>query len=163
MNTKELGELGERIACEYLVKKGYKILGKNYKIISGRKKIFGEIDIIVRKKWNLFYLFHNSFPLNNSSELFSGLLNKEAIHFVEVKTIIGNPSASSGQANNFYPEEKVDYRKRNKLRKLCLIWLEKNKFPQNYPYQIDVIGILINENTRNANIHYFQNVVEDKN
>ena len=30
MDTKELGNTGERIACEYLVKKGFKILGKNY-------------------------------------------------------------------------------------------------------------------------------------
>ncbi len=142
MNTKELGNLGERIACEYLVKKGYKILCKNYRIS------FGEIDIIAKKQWSLLKL----------------LKNDRSIHFVEVKTIIGgNPSASSGQANNFYPEEKVDYRKRNKLRKLCLIWLEKNKFPQNYPYQIDVIGILVNKDTRNTKLHYFQNVVEDKN
>ncbi len=141
MDTKELGNLGERMACEYLVEKGYKILCKNYRIS------FGEIDIIAKKRWNLLKL----------------LKNNKAIHFVEVKTIIGNPSASLGQVNNFYPEEKVDYRKRNKLRNLCIIWLEKNKFPQNYPYQIDVIGILINQDTKRANINYFQNVVEDKN
>ena len=44
MTTKELGALGERIACEYLVKKGFKILGKNYSIK------FGEIDIIACQK-----------------------------------------------------------------------------------------------------------------
>ena len=42
MDTKEIGNLGENLACEYLVKKGYKILGRNYRIT------FGEIDIIAQ-------------------------------------------------------------------------------------------------------------------
>lgn len=130
MNTKKLGALGENVACEYLVKKGYKVIGKNYRIS------FGEIDIIARKKWRWFSR------------------GNKIIHFVEVKTII-----DSGES--FFPEERVDHKKRQKLRRLSEIWLEKNNFPQSYPCQIDVIGIIINENTRNAKVHYFQNVVED--
>ncbi len=130
MDTRELGDLGERLACEYLVKKGYKILCKNYRIS------FGEIDIIAKKRWRLFK-------------------NDKTIHFVEVKTIMGNH-------DSFFPEERVDYKKQRKLRNLAQIWLEKNKFKQNYPYQIDVIGILVNEKSKNAKLHYFGNVVEDK-
>ena len=37
-----LGKLGEDLACEYLVKKGYKIIQRNY-----RQK-WGELDIIAR-------------------------------------------------------------------------------------------------------------------
>lgn len=44
MHSKDLGELGEKIACEYLVEKGFNILGKNWRIS------FGEIDIIAKKK-----------------------------------------------------------------------------------------------------------------
>lgn len=50
MNTKELGDLGERIACEYLVKKGFNILGKNYRIT------FGEIDIIAKHKETIHFV-----------------------------------------------------------------------------------------------------------
>jgi len=139
LNTKELGNLGEKLACEYLVKKGYKILGKNYSITSGKNKVFGEIDIITKKRWSPLRLFRND----------------KTIHFIEVKTIMEGKS-------NFYPEEKVNYKKKNKLRKLCLIWLQKNKFPQNCPYQIDVIGILINLMVHKPKISHFKNVVEDK-
>ena len=130
-NTKELGSSGERIACEYLVGKGYKILGKNYRIT------FGEIDIIARKKFKLFSR------------------TDKTIHFVEVKTI------SSNNEKNFFPEGKVNYKKQRKLKQMALIWLEKNKFKQDYPYQIDVIGILVNEKTRNTKLHYFPNIVAD--
>lgn len=131
MNTKELGNLGERIACEYLVNNGYKILGRNYRIS------FGEIDIIVKKKWRF-------------------LRNDKTIHFIEVKTIIENNG-------NFFPEDRVDDKKQNKLRYLSQIWLTKNNFPQRYPYQIDVVGILVNQENRKAKLHYFQNVVASKN
>ncbi|KKP42931.1 MAG: hypothetical protein UR31_C0013G0042 [Parcubacteria group bacterium GW2011_GWA2_33_14] len=127
MNTKELGDLGERIACEYLVKKGFKIVGKNYRIS------FGEIDIIAKKRWRLFK-------------------NDKTIHFIEVKTIIGNN-------NSFFPEERVDYKKQRKLKNLAQIWMEKNNLSENCPYQIDIIGISVNEITRNAKLHYFPNAV----
>lgn len=127
MNTKELGNLGEKVACEYLVNKGFKIIGKNYRIN------FGEIDIIVKKPWRIFK-------------------NDKTIHFVEVKTI-------TGSGKNYFPEDRVDYKKQRKLKQMAQIWLEKNKFPQNHPYQIDVIGITADEITRNAKLHYFPNAV----
>lgn len=120
MTTKELGELGEKMACEYLVSKGYKVLGKNWRIS------FGEIDIIAK--------------------------SKKTIHFVEVKTIIAN-------SNGFFPEQHVDYKKQRKLRQMAQIWLEQNKYKQETAYQIDVIGILVDEKTRNARLHYFPSAV----
>ncbi len=50
MTTKELGELGEKLACEYLVEKGFKILGKNWRIS------FGEIDIIAGNKKTIHFV-----------------------------------------------------------------------------------------------------------
>jgi len=130
MDTKKLGELGEGIACEYLVNKGFKILVKNYRIN------FGEIDIIAEKRQGLF------------------LKKTRIIHFVEVKTIIDD-------SGNFFPEERVDYKKRKKLRQLAQIWLEKNSFPQNQPYQIDIIGVQVGKDIEKPKVAYFENVVGD--
>lgn len=133
-SSKLVGDKGESIACEYLVKKEYEILGRNYRIK------FGEIDIIARKKSKLF-----------RSLLFGG---DKTIHFIEVKTIIGNEK-------NFFPEEKVDRRKRQKLRRLAEIWLDKNKFPQDQPCQIDVIGVIMDDIGEEPEIRHFENVVEN--
>lgn len=123
MSSKEIGDLGEKLACEYLVKNGYKILGKNYRIS------FGEIDIIAKKK---------------------GLFADKTIHFVEVKTL-------RQAQGDFFPEEKVDYKKQNKYRNLVGIWLEKNKLPQNYPCQVDIIAIFLTNES--SEIKHFENVV----
>lgn len=129
MTTKELGDLGEKLACEYLVDKGFNIMGKNWGIS------FGEIDIIARKKFRLFSL------------------KPRPIHFVEVKTITANAG--------FFPEQHVNYKKQQKLRNLAQIWLQKNKYKINTPYQIDIIGIVVDYETRNAKLHYFPNAVAD--
>lgn len=140
MTTKELGELGERLAREYLVDNGYNILGKNWRIN------FGEIDIIAQKKLPLWQLF---------------LRPKSPIHFVEVKTL--RVSQGRQLEEDFFPEEKVNYKKQRKLKQLASLWLSKNKYPENYPYQIDIAGIVVNENTNIANLHYFKNAVETLN
>ncbi|MBQ4515711.1 MAG: YraN family protein [Clostridia bacterium] len=43
MNTRTIGDIGEKAACEYLKKNKYKILDCNY------RKTYGEIDIIAKK------------------------------------------------------------------------------------------------------------------
>ncbi len=48
------GQLGEKIAAEYLRNKGYKILEKNFKNPLGRR--LGEIDIIARKGKELVFV-----------------------------------------------------------------------------------------------------------
>lgn len=50
MTTKELGNLGETLACGYLVEKGFTILGKNWRIS------FGEIDIIAKQAKTIHFV-----------------------------------------------------------------------------------------------------------
>lgn len=42
-SRKRVGKIGEDIACTFLERKGYKVIGRNY------RKPWGEIDIIVEK------------------------------------------------------------------------------------------------------------------
>ncbi len=131
MNRKELGILGENIAKNYLIEKGYKILALNYQPpFSGKK--FGEIDIIAQKK----AFFHRT-----------------PICFIEVKTILENPY--------FSPEDRVDFSKKEKLKKLAEIYLIDKKIPLNTKYQIDIIGIKINPITKTPKISHFENAIED--
>ena len=49
MSTKEFGNLGERIAENYLKNKGYQILDKNYSFWIAGSPRKGEIDIVAKK------------------------------------------------------------------------------------------------------------------
>jgi putative endonuclease len=47
-NSQKIGELGEDVACKFLIKRGFSILERNY------TKKWGEIDIVA-EKWNKRY------------------------------------------------------------------------------------------------------------
>ncbi|MBU2539747.1 YraN family protein [Patescibacteria group bacterium] len=149
MDKKELGQFGENIACEYLKRKGYKILDRNYiKIWDDKTK--GEIDIIAKSQSNVFDILRGK--------------KDNAVCFIEVKTII--------EGSGFLPEDKVDYKKRKKLIKLSQNWFLEKKIPSESQWQIDVIGILVNRDTlfrlsasdgqaKKAKIRHFENVVAE--
>ncbi len=138
MDTKKLGRLGEDIVCEYLKKKGYQILERNYiKVWDDKTK--GEIDIVARKKWSFLKFLKNK--------------NDKTIHFIEVKTVDSN--------SKFFPEEKVDYRKQEKIKKLAETWLLAHQIPLDSKWQIDVAGVLVNDEREKIKIRYFKNVVSE--
>jgi putative endonuclease len=88
MDTKEVGQKGGDLACEYLVKNGYKILGRNCALG------VGEIDIVAKK---------------------SGLFADKTIHFVEVK--------SSEKSGDFFPEQRVGWKKINIRKVIVAKWI----------------------------------------
>jgi len=129
MGKREIGDLGEKIALNYLKNKGYQILDKNYsfKIPGNPKK--GEIDIIAQKS--------------------------DIISFVEVKTLRLAPFA---QGKPFLPEDKVNFQKQRKIIKAAESWLMKKKISLNSKWQIDVVSIVVDLNLKKARISHFKNI-----
>ncbi|MCD6500671.1 YraN family protein [bacterium] len=122
MNSRELGNLGEKIARDYLKKKGYKILARNF------KRKWGEIDVVAKKK--------------------------KSIVFVEVKTIL--------EKQGFFPEDEINWKKKNQLRKIAQIYLQEFKIPFESPWQIDILAIEITSNFKKAKVRHFKNAIEDR-
>jgi|GEM_PF-172330 len=145
-----LGKLGEDLACGYLVEKGFTIMGRNWKIS------WGELDIIAQKKFTLLNKISWILASVFRQKLFNraGFFGRDkTIHFVEVKAL------AAGSA--FFPEDHVDFKKQEKLRKLAQVWLAQHKFPQTFPHQIDVIAVTIGRAGEKPLIHYIPNAVED--
>ena len=74
------------------------------------------------------------------------------ICFIEVKA-----SADSGRG--FFPEDRVDFKKQQKLKKLSQIWLAEKKIPFDSPWQIDVIAVNINISDKKAKVRHLENAV----
>ena len=135
ISRKKLGQIGEKIAEDFLKRKGYKILDKNYFVKSVFGPKTGEIDIVAKKD--------------------------DTISFVEVKSLVVTPTAFGGRgdADDVSPEDKVNFQKQRKLIKTAQSWLIKNKMPSNIKWQIDVISIKIDLDSKKAEIRHFKNAI----
>ena len=136
MNTKARGDIGEQIACEYLEKKGYRILHRNLKLTSC------EVDIVAEAYFDDFV---NLISQKRSfSDLFAKLLHvkprkknikkqgERTLVFVEVKT---RESEEHGA-----PEEAVDAYKKGRYVTAAKSYIVKYG-EQNTPVRFDVIAI----------------------
>jgi len=134
MNSKQFGNLGEKIAENYLRKKGYQILDRNYSFRIAGNPQKGEIDIVAKK---------------------DGIIS-----FIEVKTLqpIRYIKFGREQFSAISPEEKVNFNKQKKLVKTAESWLMKNKISLDTQWQIDIIAIEISQDNK-AKIRHLKNAV----
>jgi len=72
------------------------------------------------------------------------------IVFIEVKSL--------KQAGGIAPEERVDFRKRETIRKISEIWLDQHKISLDSPWQIDILAIVLNFDSHKAKIRHFKNI-----
>ena len=72
------------------------------------------------------------------------------IIFCEVKTLSSKKGLS--------PEQKVDFRKRETIAKIAEIWLDEQKIALDSQWQIDVLAIVLDFDSRKAKIRHFENI-----
>ena len=80
----ELGQIGEEIACKFLVKQGFKVILRNY-----RKK-WGEIDIITEKEGKIHFIEVKSVScesLDNVSYEKGGFRPEDNLHPQKIKRL----------------------------------------------------------------------------
>jgi len=118
MNSRQIGNFGEKIAENYLKNKEYQILDRNYSSRSLDGPLKGEIDLVAKKF--------------------------DIISFIEVKTLKGNGEQFAAIA----PEDKVNLGKQRKLVRAAESWLMKRRIPLDTKWQIDVIAITLNSNKK---------------
>ncbi len=125
---KDVGRGGEDIACQYLARRGYNVVERNY-----RRK-WGEIDIIAVKD--------------------------NIVRFVEVKAVSREKLSTNGSREMDYrPEELVHHTKLRKIARTAALYMEEKR--DRREYQIDVVGVIMNNDTRTARCRLFEQALED--
>lgn len=128
--TSKIGILGENIAETFLVKQGFKILERNY------LKKWGEIDIVAKKR--------------------------KTIRFVEVKAVscemIVDFVSRETKLDEFRPEENVHRYKLQRLNRAIQSYLSERHVSPETLYQIDVVAVWVDINTKQARVEFLENV-----
>ncbi|MGE0128780.1 MAG: YraN family protein [Blastocatellales bacterium] len=115
-----LGELGERLAVEYLKRQGYRIVATNFITPIGHsltgRQITGEIDIVA---------------YDESARPFT-------LAFIEVKTRSSDEIAS--------PEAAVDIRKQRQIIRAARVYRRITGISEE-PYRYDVVSVVVKPDT----------------
>lgn len=125
----ETGEIGEEIACRFLVKRGFQVLERNY-----RKK-WGEIDIIAKK---------------------SGILMFIEVKTVTRNCLMNVSRETLAQDR---PEEKVHPWKLKRLYRTITSYLLEKYVSRETFWQFGIIVVFLDRGSKTAKIRFLENVV----
>ncbi len=140
-SKKSLGQIGEDLACEYLVKKGYRILKRNY------WQPWGEIDIIARARNNTL-IFVEVKALQEYGQ--------------------GNDNDDDDD-KGIKPEDHLTASKLQKLQRTCQKFVSGNSemVDEKRGWQIDLVAITLpanpldlERNPEHCRINHYQNIAD---
>jgi putative endonuclease len=129
--NRQFGNLGEKLACQFLMKRHFKVIEQNY------LKPWGEIDIIAQKGNKYHFVEVKSVSCE---------MPRDVIHETHIK-----PS------DMFRPEENVHPQKLKRLYRTIESYLMENNLDNEW--QLDIVTVRIDQNTRRGEIALLENIV----
>ena len=130
-DKRKTGNLGEDLACRFLMKRGFEVIERNY------LKKCGEIDIVAKNKAVIHFI---------------------EVKSVSCETI-PDISGETNKCEGFRPEDNVHPWKLQRLSRTMQIYLaEKNVSPETI-WQFDVITVYIDKKRLISKVILLENVV----
>ena len=128
---RKTGNLGEDLACRFLMKHGYEIIERNY------LKKCGEIDIIAKIKGKLHFI---------------------EVKSVSCETIPG-VSDETHEKGNYRPEDNLHPWKLQRLVKTIQIYLAEKGVSDETDWIFDVITVYIDKNRLISKVSMLENII----
>ena len=128
---RKTGNLGENLACRFLMKHDFEVIERNY------LKKCGEIDIVAQKDGDLHFI---------------------EVKSVSGETIL-NVSHETGDNDTFKPEDNVHPWKLQRLAKTIQIYLTEKNVSDETNWQFDVITVYIDKKRLISKVSMLENVI----
>ncbi len=137
-HKRQIGDLGEGVACKYLERKGFRVLERNY------LRKWGEIDIVAEKGQLLSFIEVKTVSYEPRE--------------------IGEAAISWGEAGvtrepRYRPEENVHPAKLKRLHRAIQTYLLDRKVPESREWRVDVACVYLDFSTRKARVEVLENVI----
>lgn len=130
---RKLGDLGEHLACEYLIKHGFEILDRNY------LRKWGELDIVAKRKGVIRFI------------------EVKSVSCVTLSAIVTHATPKS-KDSQYRPEDNMHPWKLKRLTKAMQTYLLEKRL-DNIDWQLDVVTVKIDETKRMARIELIENII----
>jgi len=134
---RKTGNLGEDLACRFLMKRGFDVIERNY------LKKCGEIDIIAKNMGKIHFI------------------EVKSVSHETISSVSGLP-AQAGETNNsdgFRPEDNVHPWKLQRLARTIQVYLQEKSVSHETDWQFDVITVYIDKKRLISKVNMLENVV----
>ncbi len=144
--TQKTGLVGEKIAVDFLINKGFSIIDRNYS-----KKI-GEIDIIAKKKSIIhFFEVKTIVKRNNIVSRGTKYENNNKFKNVSRETFLNNQL--------YNPFDNITPHKLRKFSRTVEWYLSEKHVSRETLWQIDAISVILDYETRRARVEILWNII----
>ena len=130
-NSQKIGEIGENVACTFLMKQGFTVLERNY------TKKWGEIDIIAEKTGKLYFIE----------------VKARSVPFLSEK-LAGN--YAEGVAR---PEDNMHPMKMKRLSRVIQTYLMSKQKAGSREWQVDLYVVFLDLEHRTAKVKVIANII----
>ena len=132
-HKRHVGDIGENVACNFLKKKGFSVVGRNY------NKKWGEIDIITKKKKDIHFVEVKTISRN-----------------LDVPNFFKH-SVFDGKENEYRAEENVHPWKIKRLNRAIESYLEENNISDDVEWTLDLVVVYLDLENKKAKVEYLDN------
>ena|SRR3989338_7406809 len=150
-STQKVGALGEELVVKFLVKRGYRILDRNY------RRPWGELDVVAKRNERIHFVEVKT----KTAEIVSGETRKK----VSSETTGDKRRAaityirSKIRKDAFRPEDNVNFNKMKRLGRIIQTYLMGKHVSDETSWQFDVATVFIDEKKRRAKIKLLEDIV----
>ena len=149
---RKTGDIGENIACEFLKKRGFEILERNY------SKKWGEIDIVTKRAGLIHFIEVKSVTRLASTCLDSAKRASDS-ESRRAHACPLTPERSNGErgTSEYRPEDNMHPWKLRRLSRAMQTYLLDRKL--NCDWQLDLVTVKIDQQNRTARVELIENVI----
>jgi len=144
LTRKQIGNLGEGIACNFLKKNGYEIVERNY------WKKWGEIDVVAEKRGKTYFVEVKTVSWFNAN-VSRGTRGGKG----DFVTRENNLSST----DDYRAEDNVHPWKLKRLSRTIQSYILEKRFPDSKEWQFDVITVVLDTTQKTAKIKVISDVV----
>lgn len=136
--TQQKGEVGEKIALEYIVNDGFTVIETNY------TKKTGEIDIVATKQGILHFIEVKTL-FNNYAD--------------NVSHLSGRSEAKADETKPYDPWQNVSREKLRRFGRTCELYIIEKGVSHETSWQIDVVAVTVSHETGKSQVQVLWNVI----
>lgn len=147
----EVGKIGEDTACRFLMKRGFKIIEKNY------WKKWGEIDIIAKNKGKIHFVEVKTKSVSRlpaTPKQAHGLRGQAGENIRDVSRLSAQVDET---LDEYRPEENVHPKKLARLSRTIQTYLLEKDYEDEW--QFDVIAVFLDIKNREAKCRYIEDII----